>query len=517
MTDAATPGEGLTVLDYLRPVWRFKFLIVVIVALVAAGAYEYSDHKPKIYESSTEVYVGQTQLEQIINPYSVESPRTISDDASLVTTPAIAVAVAKQLQTTIPPTTLLANVTATPSSTEDFITITGQSGNPTIAADIANAFAKVYLRQRRTALIRSGDQSVSAAQAELRQAEAAGAGTAERQALESEIATLEGDTVTPGNVGQQITPAVASGVPISPKPTRDAIFAAVLALVLCIIASYLFDRTDRRVRRLEDLETLFDLPVLATVPHVRKASRGTDVPTDLQEPHRSLRVNLDLARGDLRGEGKVIMVTSALPAEGKSTIVRNLALSYRDAGARVAVIECDLRHPVLADRLGLVHWPGISEALDSGEPVQMQPVTSTTNGTYGAGSLQIAVAGQAAKDPTALLTPARLLPILTELSESNDIVLVDSTPLLSVSDALPMLGIVDGVIVVVRAGRTTYPAAARMRRTVERFHGAPVLGVVANNVSDDMASYGYAYYPPHVNGAQSAAGTGRPEADVPAS
>ena len=176
---------------------------------------------------------------------------------------------------------------------------------------------------------------------------------------------------------------------------------------------------------------------------------------------------------------------------------------------------------MLADRLSLLRAPGISEALDSGSHVNLQYVDDDANPAFAAGSLQVAVAGMAERDPTALLTSHRLLPVLTDLAEGNDIVLIDSTPLLSVSDALPMLSIVDGVVVVVRAGRTTYPAAARLRRTVERLHGAEVLGVVANNIADDMASYGYAYSPPsHSHGNRrnhAAAEIDLPEADVPAS
>ena len=287
--------------------------------------------------------------------------------------------------------------------------------------------------------------------------------------------------------------------------------------MLGLIGSYLFDRSDRRLRRIEDVETLFDLPVLGTIPHVRGLGRNTgdpqEVPAAAREPHRALRVNLDLARMDIPGRGKVIMVTSALPSEGKSAIVRGLAISYCEAGARVAVMEADLRRPVLAEQFVLASKPGLSEALSTGQTLHLQRVADDVENPALVGSIDVAVAGSVQENPTVLLTGSRMPTLLAELAETHDIVLIDTPPLLSVSDGLPLLGMVDGVLVVVRVGRTTYPAAVRLRQTVERLHGADVLGVVANSLLDELASYGYVYNDPKQ---AAAVEVNRPAEDVPA-
>ena len=126
-----------------------------------------------------------------------------------------------------------------------------------------------------------------------------------RLGLQQQIATLEGIVSSPPSVGRHLTPAAVPSVPTSPKPKRDAIFAGVIALVLAVILCYLFDRSDRRVRRLDELASLFDLPVLASVPHVRHAKPTTEdpygTPPSLREPLRTLRVSLDIARSASNG------------------------------------------------------------------------------------------------------------------------------------------------------------------------------------------------------------------------
>ena len=320
-----------------------------------------------------------------------------------------------------------------------------------------------------------------------------GASSASGSTLAQEIAALQAEVNSPPAPGGAGEPGDGAGCTGVSKPERDGIFAAAIALVLAIIAAYLLDRTDRSVRDVDDVETLFDFPVLATIPNIRSIERksaGVHTPFDAQEPYRMLRVNLDIARADVKG--KVIMVTSALPAEGKSTVVRNLALSYREAGANVAVVEGDMRRPVLAGQFELAEQgAGFADALADERPLRTHEVPGTVEEPSSGGRIDVALAGHSEENPSVLLTRLVLPKLLLQLAETHDIVLVDSPPLLAVSDGLALLGVVDGVLVVVRPGRTTYPAAERLQRTVERLRGAPILGVVANGVQDELAASGY--------------------------
>lgn len=505
--EAVGTSGALTFADYLRPVWRFKFIVLLVVIGVTAATYYVSNRSTKVYSTSTQLYVGQSGLQQLLNPGTIIPPARLADDAVLVTTPAVAAIVKENLHYPYPAPYLLGYVTASPTTSGDFLQIQGQAASPQFAADIANGFAQAYLQINRANVVSSAQASLKAAQNQLAHTGGGQANQGVRQGLKQQIATLEGIVVNTPSVGQQVVAAGVPNIPISPKPTRNAIFAAVLALVLGIILSYLFDRRDRRIRSLDELEAMFEVPVLTAVPHVRHAEPSKDdpygIPAPLRESYRSLRVNLEIARGSR--EAKVVMVTSALASEGKTTLVRNLALTYREAGLRVAVVEGDLRRPGLAARFGVDTAPGLGDALALGETPVMQrvpdgvldellPVTERRNG--GGGRLDVLVAGAVVEDPTVLLTGDRMERLMARLALSYDLVLVDSPPVLLVSDALALMGMVDGVIIVARAGTITHPAAVRLRATMDRvtrIKRAHVVGAVINDVVDPQAAYYHPY------------------------
>ena len=493
--DAEARGGSLSVLDYLRPVWRFKFIVGLVVALSAAGTYLYVNRQVKVYQSASKLYLGQSPLQQLLNPgNSTLTDRTIADQAPLVTTPAVARSVRRTLKLPYSAESLMSQVSVSPQASVDYMTISAQNTDPRLAAELANGFAQAYLAQRSVNLVQSAKTGIKSAQEQLRQIPRGLANAAPRNAVQQQLSTLEGYVINPPSLGQQVSQAAVSTVPIAPRPIRDAVFAAALAFVLALIACYAFDRSDLRVRRLGEIEGLFDLPVLARIPHVRRPEPSPKdpyaTPVALREPHRTLRVNLDLARA--AREAKVIMVTSALPEEGKSTVVRNLAISYRDAGVCVAVVEADLRRPILATQFGVSPRPGLGDVLVHGGELHLQRAPSEVDDLDpDSGTIDVAVAGGAQQDPTVLLTEDRLRDVVSRLASEYDIVLIDSPPLLPVSDGLPLLALVDGVLLVVRAGTTTHPAASRLRQTLDRInrtHRVHLLGAVANDVTDEFAS-----------------------------
>ena len=498
-------GAGeLTFVDYLRPVWRFKYIVVLVTVLAVGATYWYSNRATKVYQTATQLYVGQSDLQQLLNPGVILGASRLADDAILVTTPAVAQVVKTNLHLPYPADDLLGYVAAAPGTSGDFLTITAQSSSPKFAAELANGFAQAYLQINHNNVVHAAQTQLRAVQNQLAHTGNGPTSAATRASLRTQLASLESIVADTPSVGQQVVTAGVPGSPTSPKPTRNAIFAGVLALVLGVILSYLFDRRDRRIRNLAEIETLFEVPVLATVPHLRQAEPTREdpygIPAPLREPCRSLRVNMEIARGTR--DAKVIMVTSALASEGKSTLVRNLAITYRDAGVRVAVVEGDLRRPVLAGKFGVEDGPGLYEALAHEEPPSMQrvpdgvldgllPRAERMNGS-GGGRLDVLVAGSAPEDPTVLLTDDRMQRLMAGLALAYDIVLVDSPPVLLVSDALALMSMVDGVIIVARAGTITSPAAVRLRSTMDRVtrvKHAHVMGAVINDVVDEQASY----------------------------
>ena len=294
-------------------------------------------------------------------------------------------------------------------------------------------------------------------------------------------------------------------------PKKNAIFGFVLGMLLASIAAYALGRLDRRLRSLTAIEAAFRTSTLAALPKVQRPIIHQDgkprVSASLLEPlrraHTALQLGNVLARG---GESapRVLLALSADAADGKSTLIAGLALMQRDAGERVAVVEADFRRPVLAKLLDLSAPRGLAQVLESGASVReaMQiisapgstaPVGASEPATAGVstlvqershtGSASVLVCGGANANPPALLASGGTEELLRSLAGTIDSVLLDAPSPLEVSDAMPLLHLVDGIVIVARVGHTRQASAERLVELLERSPSAPVLGVVANGVA----------------------------------
>ncbi|MCC7107335.1 MAG: CpsD/CapB family tyrosine-protein kinase [Chloroflexi bacterium] len=213
-------------------------------------------------------------------------------------------------------------------------------------------------------------------------------------------------------------------------------------------------------------------PGLVTVTSPRSAAA---------EAYRLLRTNLEFV--GLDKPVQTLLVTSAGPRDGKTTVVANLAVVLADAGQRVIVIDADLRQPRLHEVFGAQRSPGFSDALldeRANPPLQSGPLPT----------LRLLSAGTPPPNPAELLASARVSRLLDRLKGEADIVLLDSPPLAAVSDATILATRVDGVLLVVSARRTRRDLAQRAREQLKTA-GARVVGAVLNNAAIDkeMARY----------------------------
>ena len=294
-----------------------------------------------------------------------------------------------------------------------------------------------------------------------------------------------------------------------------------LMLGLCVAASMEF--LDRNVDTPGDVEELLGFPVLATIPQLGESwaklreqletprrAGGTDIlplrstippsctdilplrstmPPLCQESYRSLRTKLLLSSPG--GPPKTVLVTSALPGEGKTTTCFNLAVSLAMTGARTLLLELDMRLPTLAQRFDLKNGKGLSHYL-AGRSVSLWSLVRET----GVRNLSAILSGPKPPNPADLIASPRMKEALTELSRSFDIVIIDSPPVLPVTDAIIAAPITDGTLLVVRGGKT-------QRKAVQQAHeellsvGTKILGVVVNDVNPDRA--GMKYYSRYYN------------------
>lgn len=204
----------------------------------------------------------------------------------------------------------------------------------------------------------------------------------------------------------------------------------------------------------------------------------------IAEAFRALRTNVQFSKAD--GELRTIMVTSPAPAEGKSTVLANIAVSMAQADKKVLILDCDLRKPVQHHAFRLA-GKGLTNALAEGIPVDsLIQETDIKN-------LQVVTSGPIPPNPSELLGTRQMQEILNSLKEHCDILLIDAPPVIAVTDASVLASRADGVILVVNAGTTRPEMLQRAKELLTKAHG-DILGVVLNRVDVEAEQADYYYY-----------------------
>jgi capsular exopolysaccharide synthesis family protein len=292
----------------------------------------------------------------------------------------------------------------------------------------------------------------------------------------------------------QIEPARLPGSPISPTPLTDTLFAAAIGLALAGGIVFLIEYLDDTIKTPEDVENLLGLTVLGYISEVamnKNSAKGLYVSNQPRSPvaeaFRSLRTNLEFSSVD--HPVRTLLVTSAEPSEGKTTIAGNLAGIIAQSGKHVALVDADLRRPS-AHRLFDVHnRSGLTDVFRN--KLSLDTVSHSWNGN---GEITLVTTGSLPPNPTEMLGSEKMMQIIEELKRDRDLVIIDSPPSI-VADAQVLAAKVDGVVIVVRPGRTHLDG---LRATLEQLNraGANVLGIIFNRIPHDRGSYygGYKHY-----------------------
>ena len=340
---------------------------------------------------------------------------------------------------------------------------------------------------------------------------------AEQARLEAQVKTIQhsydellsqlnmariAESADAGNV-TLLDPATTPDVPISPNRKRAFMYSLLIGLLLGAGLAILLERLDDSVKSPDDLRIKFDLTILGLIPAIRPGELDPDgdVPTSnlgrlvthadprspVAEAYRALRTNLAFARA--HEAAQAIAVVSPAPADGKSTTVANLAITFSQQGQRTLLIDADLRRAVLDKTFDVPRMPGLTDVL-----IGAVPLVDAVNETK-VPNLFVMGSGQFPPNPSELLGSAAMRRAVEEAKKHFDIVLFDTPPLLAVTDGAVLSTMVDGTVLVVRTGATAREAVRRavgQLRTVT----SRVLGVVLNDVTSRGGSYygGYGYY-----------------------
>ncbi len=293
--------------------------------------------------------------------------------------------------------------------------------------------------------------------------------------------------------------------PIEPNIPRNLGFAALLGLATGVGMAFLLEGLDNTIRTTEQAQQVSALASLGMIPLGSKTAReGANAKrlviassreavelitqvrpqSQMAESYRALRTSLLLS--SLGAPPKVIMVTSALPQEGKTTTSINTAVVLAQKGVRVLLIDADLRRPSIHKTLGLGPRTGLSNVL-TGSTTLEQSITRTSI----LPNLFILPAGTPPPNPAELLASANMRNMLEQLSQDYDHIVIDTPPTLSVTDAVVLSPRADAVVLVIRSGQTTKQALRRARDILAQVN-AKVVGVLLNAV--DLTSPDYYYY-----------------------
>lgn len=520
MTESTSTPKHSDLRDITSPVWRRKWLVLTIVVLSTTATYVASSRQEKHYRSETRVLVSASAIQTIVNGPSGGTDRDTHDQAELMLSRPVLQGVIKRLDLPESPAGLLGTVTATATQGSNFVVVEAERASGDQAAKVANAVVAEYIAYRGERLVRDVDPVINSARRQLANLPKGDSGALQRESLRSRISQLQAARDLAPSQARQTDLATASSQPFSPRPKRDAFFGLIISLVLALALAFNLERFDRRLTRPDELPDIYGVPLLSVIPHTERTAAVSDgvpaVPEALREPFRALRTNLQMASIDT--PIRCLTITSAVPGEGKSTIVRNLALTYHEWGLKVVVLECDLRRPSLSRFFGveqsgagltsvLTGESTLEEALvdvevDSTSVEYLAKVRASgplavarERGSAGVNSrLTLLPSGDAPPNPQAVLATDATRRIIEQLSLRFDVVLIDTPPLLAVSDAVPVIAHSDGVVLVARMGLSDRNAAKRVVDAIGRVPQANILGVVANDLASEIGSgYGYGY------------------------
>lgn len=462
--------------DYVRILHKNWILLLILLIVGLAGGAGYAALQAPKYVASTQLYVsvrtegaatgdlvqGTTFARQMVTSYVdvVNTALVLDPVVSELKLDTTAGALASRVSATTPLNTVLIDISVT-------------DGDPKQAAKITNAVAASF--------------------ADVVQ------GTLEQPAAEDASSPV---TVT------VTEPAVAPTSPSAPNVRMLILLGGLLGLAIGVGIAMLRTVLDTRIHTQADLEGITDRPMLGGIAYDPEAQKRplivhVDPRSPRSESFRTLRTNLQFL--DVEGGPRIFVVSSAGPGEGKSTTTANLAIALAETGARVALIDGDLRLPRVADYMGLEGGVGLTDVLigrvDVADALQK----------WGKNELFVLTSGRIPPNPAELLGSAAMNQVLQPLGEYFDYVLIDAPPLLLVTDAAVLGKKSRGIILVAASGKTKKQELAGAVRTLTTA-GVELLGTVVTMLpTKGPDSYGYGSY---TYGAKHVADQAEPELSV---
>ncbi len=491
------------------------------MVLAGATAFIGSTLQPKLYEADATLIVGESL--SAVNPdYNqlLASQRLSKTYASIATTRPVLESVIKQLSLTLTPEQLAKKVRASAPVDSTLLIITANDGDAALAAAIANALAgqliaaspglqgpQEDIQQSVRSDLTAIQNLIASTQAEVERLAAVPDRTAAEDAsmsvLQGRVISLRQTYATllaflSGNASNFLSvvdPAVVSNDAVSPRPLLSALLGAVLGLLIATAIAFVVEYLDDTVKTSADVQELLGLPTLGRISRVQKRSGGGEMyrlvallfpRSAAAEAYRTLRTNIEFAAIDT--PVRSLLVTSAVPGEGKTVSAANLAIVFAQAGQRVLLVDGDLRDPGIHIMFDLPNRTGLTDMLRSDGLRADQAIASTE-----IENLRILPAGTPPPNPAELLGSRRMRQVLERLQAEFDLVVIDSPPLNVVADAAVLSSFLDATVLVIHAGRSRRATVRESGEALARA-GARVIGALLNQLTEKPSSDYRSYY-----------------------
>lgn len=505
--------QNLDLRQYVSLFWHWAWLIFLVAVLAAGLSYLVSRGMRPFYRSSTTVLVNEAPATQATDYTSVlMSKQLTSTYAQMMTKDPVLSEVKEVVGISNSLSELKSWITVSALRDTQLIQVSVETSDPDFSAKIANTVVSVFAKQIQEIQIERFAQSKAALELQMAdtdkqinlysdQIELATT-TEEKERLDAKLAQyrsiysnllLSYEQIRLSEAQSissvvQVETAVPASDPIRPKVLLNTLLAAIAGFLLASIVIITREALDDSIKTPQDIIQKFKLPVLGVI---NRHGNGEDLPITMIEPrsptaeaYRTLRTNVSYTGIDQ--PVKVILMTSAEPGEGKSKTISNLAVVMAQNGNQVIIADCDMRHPRIHAYFKLANRVGISKLFAHPEILKSVYQFVKVDG------LNIITTGPLPPNPAELMGSKAMQSVLSTMRQAADFVLIDTPPVLAVTDAAALAPSVDGVILVVQPGKTRTGA---LRQTVEQLRqvNARILGVVLNNVITKGKSYGYHY------------------------
>lgn len=464
--------------DYLRILRKNWILIVAMSLLGVAAASAVSIVATPKYVSSTELYVSvrsgsESATSELVQGTSF-ARQAVTSYVSIANSARVLTPVIDDLGLDLTPAQLASRVTASSPLNTVLIQITVTDDDPVLAAQIANSVGENLI-----------------------------------DVVVNVLEKPEGETASPVKV-ETVQPAVPASRPASPNVPLNLALGFLVGLALGVAAAVLRTVLDTRIHSSHDIELVTDKPILGGISFDPEANKRplvvhVDPRSPRAESFRTLRTNLQFL--DIEHAPRTFVVTSSVPGEGKSTTAANLAISLAETGARVALVDGDLRLPRVAEYMGIEGAVGLTDVLIG--RAELADVLQR----WGRAQLFVLPSGRVPPNPSELLGSGNMSRLLLTLTTQFDYVIIDAPPLLLVTDAAVISKLAGGAILTVASGRTKKGEIAGAVRALDHI-GSKLLGVVVTMLptkGPDAYGYGtYAYGDTHfLDGSEAPADTGK--------